>query len=722
MHDATSSAVSRRAVLAGIAASAAATLVGCSTTSSSGSTSKKSANPPTASASGGSSAAGNVGDYVQPLPKPAKFFESPSLTGKGLPPVEQRLPQNPYVIPHKWSVRGKYGGTAQTVMVGSTGMANASGVMEFFYGFSPVRYLNDGLDVGPNGVEKWSSNDDTSQWTLVYRKGLKWSDGVELDVDDVIFWYEEIAKPNYDGQVPPDFCISSKGNLCQMRRVDQWTLEITYDTPTPLLPYNLAYWANGGIGATGPVWILPKHYLKQFHPHYNPKVPKTWDSPGGLWEQKADWKRNPDCPTIIGYKCKSFDNNSSIVLERNPYYYAVTKDGDQLPYIDEWTFTLASNAQAALLQVQQGSYDFVHGPYANIGLAQISGLKEKASSGNYNVRLWDSGSGTASIFFLNYDYIAKDKKYGTLFRDKRFMQAISWGFDRNAAWKSIYYQSGAPTTGTAGAKISEFSAAPDGPKMFKQWQDKYLGPNIAKAKALLAQLGLKDTNGDGYVEFPDGSELTVEVPYSADINAEGSAKDDQLVADMKKIGLRMRRDPIPPTAFSPDWTNGQLMSHTNWEISNVGTCLVYPQWLVPLEPTRWAPLEGTWVGLTGSPKQKTELSVAPLKRHPPRMEPEKGGVIARLETLYNQAKGATDSMKRNQLVWQMMRIHIDEGPFFIGPVTNYVQPAVCDVDMGNVPTRDMLRLHGVVNPWGTPTPGVYDTEAFFWNHPDKHKV
>jgi len=54
----------------------------------------------------------------------SRFKESPELAklvaeGK-LPPVDQRLPKNPYVVPHKWLSVGKYGGTLNfTKLVGT---------------------------------------------------------------------------------------------------------------------------------------------------------------------------------------------------------------------------------------------------------------------------------------------------------------------------------------------------------------------------------------------------------------------------------------------------------------------------------------------------------------------------------------------------------------------------------------------------------------------------
>jgi peptide/nickel transport system substrate-binding protein len=660
---------------------------------------------------------GTVGSAVKPKAIPASFNEAPSLKGKGLPPVKERLPEQPYVVPHNWIQRGQYGGTLNTTVFGSTGAANAGSVREYFYGFSPLRWLNDGLTIGAGAADKWSSNADATEWTIHFRTGLKWSDGHPFSVDDVLFWYHDIATPGHDAQTIPPDCLSAKGTPCKMTKQDESTLKITYDAPQPLVPDYLAAWVKGNVGKNGPAWIMPSHYVKQFHPKYNKSVPKSWDAVGGLWEQKADWMRNPDCPTLTGFKCKSFDNNKGVVLERNPYYYVVTEDGDQLPYLDEINFTLQQNAQVIKLQVQQGKVDFLHGVDNQVDLSDVSTFSRFKDKGNYEIVLWDSGDGTGSIFYLNYDYIAHDEKYGKLFRDKRFRQAISLAFDRKTISKTLYYQTGEITTGTMSPKAIEFQVNDTGKSLYKQWRDSYKDKDVAKAKQLLADIGLKDTNGDGYVEFPDGSKLTVEIPYSADIPDTQAAKDDQLVRNAKAIGLRMTRRPIAPSAWGDLWNSGTLMSHSNWGVGDGPNCLVYPQWIVPLEPSRWAPLQGNWNLLTGSPKQKTEANLPPIKRHPPRMPPE--GPIKKLTDLYNQTKLEPDEMKRHQLVWEMFKIHINDGPFFMGPVANYPQVNVRSKSLKNVPSTENLALHGFDGPWVVPAPAVYDPECWYWDDPSR---
>jgi len=102
---------------------------------------------PDSSGSGNSSAGTSAstssakkGDITKPLARPKTIQESPALNGLGLPPVTERIPDNPYVIPHRWTTAGKYGGALQMVVYGTTGAANATSVAEFFYGSSLLRF------------------------------------------------------------------------------------------------------------------------------------------------------------------------------------------------------------------------------------------------------------------------------------------------------------------------------------------------------------------------------------------------------------------------------------------------------------------------------------------------------------------------------------------------------------------------------------------------------
>jgi peptide/nickel transport system substrate-binding protein len=72
-------------------------------------------------------------------------------------------------------------------------------------------------------------------------------------------------------------------------------------------------------------------------------------------------------------------------------------------------------------------------------------------------------------------------------------------------------------------------------------------------------------------------------------------------------------------------------------------------------------------------------------------------------------------MKQIQLTWEIEKVHITEGPFFMGCVTNYPGAIVIKKDLGNVPRKENLAHGGLFGPWGHPTPAVYDPECYFWN-------
>ncbi len=676
--------------------------------------------------SGGSGGGGDTakGSAKKPLAPPKSFSESPTLaaqtkSGK-LPAVSKRLPESPYVVPHNWVKRGKYGGKMNMICFSSQGTTKADANRELFYGHSLLRWLNDGLDVGPGLVQTWTSNADASEWTLNFRKGLKWSDGQPFTTADIMFWWEDIILPGHFAQVPPDECRSGKNTLCKMTAVDDTTLKMTFDAPAPLTADRLAMWTKGAIGKNGPIWVLPMHYLKQFHPKYNKSVPKNWDTVGGLWENKSDWMRNPDCPTLLGYKTKSFDNNQGVVLERNPYYWVVTKDGDQLPYIDEVSITTVQDAQVGKLEVQQGKIDFCMGYFNQIDLSDVSTLQQSKQKAQTEVVLWDSGSGTGSIFFLNLDY--PDEKLRNLFRETKFRQAISYAFNRANVQKTLYFQTGFQTSGTMSPKAIEYQVNDEGKKTFQQWRDAYVKHDPKKAKQLLAELGLKDKNGDGYLEMADGTKLTVRIDYSADISKTEAAKDDQLVNDAKAVGLHMTRNPVTPANYADQWETGKLMGHTNWEVGDGPNHLVYPQWLVPIEFDRWAPLEGEMYSLRGTKQENEQKSVDPWKRTPPRLDPDPKGPIQKLWDLYDQTKIEPDFMKRTKLVWEMIKIHVEEGPFFMGSVANYPQVVVVKTALQNVPRKENLAQGGFVNPWTHPVPAVYDPEVFYWDNPAQHNA
>lgn len=662
-----------------------------------------------------------IGTTVQETTYTGELHEAPSLAqlvkaGK-LPPVKDRLPEQPYVVDHAWVTQGKYGGWMQWACTDKSDWGTTHYIQESMYGHTLLRWHQDGLAIGPGLITSWEANPDLSSWVFHFRKGVKWSDGQPWTVDDILFWWEDEVGVSDLNMPAPDELKSANKTPAKLEKVDDYTLKITFDTPAPLLLDRMAIWVKRGIG---PQWMDPKHYLSQFHIKYNPSLDKgTWVK---TFQQKQDWPTNPDNPTLTGWRVTSYTKGKESVWERNPYYWAIDKWGNQLPYIDGITQTNVQDPQVFRLTITEGKVDYVHGGFVPLTLADIPTLKSAQQKTKLNLTFWDSGSGTASMYFFNRNFA--DPKYRKLFQTPNFLKAMSHAYNRVRAQKQIYFETGDLTTGTMSPKMLEFHV-PGGTEIYQQWRDSASKYDANLAKKMLDDLGLKVGSG-GWRTFPDGTPLQISVDYPADLasNDEHMQKNELLVADWKAIGINAKLNPIEPTVYSKDpWFSGKQMMQTAWEVGDGPAALVYPQWLVPLENSRWAPMYGQFEDLAGTPLAEKGLNPTdPYKSKPPRQDPKDDPPIAQLEDLYNKAKVETDIQQRTKYVWDIIKVHITDGPFFCGTVANYPRIVLYREGLKNVPTHDDLHLHGFVNPWVHPTPAVYDPEAYFWDNPDQHNA
>ena len=725
--------VGRRTFLRMSAASAAAaTLAACGGSNATSPTAAPGATSAPATTSAPAATTGPVATSVPAATAAvstiSQFKESPLLaeqvkTGK-LEAVDQRLPKNPYTPLHGWLQIGKYGGILKKTYNNAWGMTGF--IHEMQYGSSPLRWLKDGMAIGPGFVESWEANADTSKWTFKMREGLKWSDGQPFTTKDIVFWWEMAVGGNDKEKTfpsglkapktPPDEARSGKGTLMTLNTPDDHTFEMVFDAPAPLTADRLAMWVNMFIG---PEWVMPKHYMEQFHPLVNTQY-KDFEE----FNKKFN-HNNPDCPRLTGWKLTSFEDGVRSVWDRNPYYWSVDKEGNQLPYIDQIICTNVKDKEIEKLAYTSGSADHAH--FHGQALTDIQNLKAAEETSKLEVRFWDSGSGTGSIYFFNLDH--KDPKLRAAFRDPKFRQALSHAYNRADVQKAVYFGLGELTTGTISPKAIEYNINDDGKAIYQQWRDSFVKYDPATAEAMLDEAGYKK-GADGKRTMPDGSPLQVQLTYQADQAPGGEhlSKNERLARDWKAIGIDTALTPIPAEGWAERWQAGELSMNTTWEVGDGPNHLLYPSWTVPNSPEHWAPLHGRAYLLLGTAAEKEQLDKDPWERNPPRInDGEKASIptVAKIHEIYNQTKTEPDAMKRYQLVWEIVKIHIAEGPFFTGVISNPPRVILVKKGLMNVPTHDDLLkegLGGFVNPWIIPSPATYDPEAWFWDDPAAHTV
>ncbi len=126
-----------------------------------------------------------------------------------------------------------------------------------------------------------------------------------------------------------------------------------------------------------------------------------------------------------------------------------------------------------------------------------------------------------------------DPKKLKWFGQKQFRQAVSYAIDRNSIVKSIYAGRAEPNYGLVGH---------ENPKWFNPAIRSY-PYDPEKARGLLAEIGIKDRNGDGVMEDADGN--PIEFVFNADTgNSTANKMALMIQSDWKKLGFKVVYQPL----------------------------------------------------------------------------------------------------------------------------------------------------------------------------------
>ena len=142
---------------------------------------------------------------------------------------------------------------------------------------------------------------------------------------------------------------------------------------------------------------------------------------------KNTWRLNVDLPVLTPWRTTSPINTPNWVLERNPYYYAVDTEGNQLPYIDKIQMTLAENLEVLNLRAIAGEYDWQE---RHTGLGKLPVFLENQQKGNYTVKLDPAANGSECVYYLNQSYDA-DPEIAKWLRNRDVRRALSIAIDRD---------------------------------------------------------------------------------------------------------------------------------------------------------------------------------------------------------------------------------------------------------------------------------------------------
>ena len=137
-----------------------------------------------------------------------------------LPPVEERLPANPLVVVEPIEEVGVYGGTWLTFGDNISRLSN----LVIWQDIGLLMWNNDQNATVPSLVESWQISDDSQEFTIMLREGLRWSDGAPMTADDIMFWYEDVISNDELRPVKPGFMRTPNGHVGAVEKIDDLTV------------------------------------------------------------------------------------------------------------------------------------------------------------------------------------------------------------------------------------------------------------------------------------------------------------------------------------------------------------------------------------------------------------------------------------------------------------------------------------------------------------------
>ncbi len=426
-----------------------------------------------------------------------------------LPPVAERLPEEPLVVA-PYDEIGKYGGTFDVLS-----NATEAGTSDFLSvrHVNLVRFSDDLQTIVPDVAKDWSWNDDFTELTFYLRKGHKWSDGQPFTSADVKYWYDNLAL-NPDVIAKPKDYVLVGGERMTVETPDETTVVFKLPAPKPgLLAHFASSYAQG---------FQPKHFLGRFDPKLNPDADKLAQSMGfengyaviSAYYGNSDWTdtatpmlNSPDkldklpantMPTLESHILVA-ESTEGRHLVANPYYFMVDTAGNQLPYISEQDEIFVNDNEVRILKLVNAEVDY---KAQSLQLPDAPLLLENQEKGNYTVDLKPEITIPTFAFNVTDEDLEKRKVFG----DLRFRKAMSVAINRAEINEVAFFGLGEPK------QYIGFSPAPSfvDPK-WSQYMAQY-DPDMANK--LLDEIGMKDLDGDGFRELPNGDKLVINLQFS----------------------------------------------------------------------------------------------------------------------------------------------------------------------------------------------------------------
>ena len=363
----------------------------------------------------------------------------------------------------------------------------------------------------------FSYADDLLSMTINLKSGLTWSDGETLDADDVVFSMNlgrDDAKLDATGQW-------SAGKIASVEALDATTVRINFTEIDGTIDWHIPR-----------LTVVPKHIFKDVE------------------DISTFANSNPVGSGPITEVKKVRDNQIEIC--RNPHYY---KADQGLPYLDCIKFRQYSDNSQIQPALINDEIDWGSNFIADIDKTYVA---TNPDTHGY----WYPANDLINVY-LN----TREKP----FSDINFRQAFSMALDRPTIVDLAAY--GYPTIEEHVTGIGEFYKAHFNDEVNAKYD--YLAEyNPERAMALLDEAGYKDSDGDGFLENPDGSEINFDIQV---VNGWTDwVQTVQMVTEyLAEIGIKANTRTVDWGVYDEALKDGTYQASISWSHIGVDPILVY---------------------------------------------------------------------------------------------------------------------------------------------------
>ena len=594
-----------------------------------------------------------------------------------LPPVADRVGSEPAVIEPLNSI-GEYGGQLRT---GLRGSSDHNGILRVVGPQGLVRWDPQYTKVVPNVAESFEVDDAGKVFTFHLREGMKWSDGSPFTAEDIMFNVEDLILNEDFAPTPSRY--TSGGEPMKIEKLDDYTVRISFAQPYGDFLAELA----APLGQN-PV-LYSKAYCSQFMPQYNDDVDALvaeanaadWQNlflqKCGDLEIPARWG-NPERPTLDPWVVTEpyAGGATRVVMERNPYFWQIDTEGNQLPYIDSLVMPIGADTESLILAAIGGRIDY--------GLRHIDTpdnrpvLAENREKGDY--RFFEAAPPGGTNMVINLNLTENNPALREIFNKKDFRVALSLGMDRQAIIDTVMLGDGEPW---------QHGPFEDHPYYDEKTSTQFLEHDPERANALLDDLGLTERNSDGTRLMSNGEPLSFKVDVIPTFDPTWVDALQLIEQQWADIGVDIEINTMERTFFYQRTSESNEHSAAVWNGKQSWVSGQLPHQIVPVShDSRYGIPWVEWYESGGERGQEPPESIK-----------------ERL-ALYDKARGVADPDKRLEIMKEIAAIAAEE--FEVMGVSKALPTyGIVKNDLRNVP-------ESMPSSWSYPTPSPTLPQTWFW--------